>query len=778
MADSLPKETMNILVNCYLLSTKQIADAAKKPKTIEKLVDISKAAGLSPDSPASKNVATILYTFCGKFPEKVAAQDRDIVAKYISEEKITTSMQLDAAIAFFEDPANLGKAFDNTKFDKSCGVGVVVTNEQVKSAVEEVFSEKKEAIVADRYRTEMKTIIAAVKEKQPWAAGKLVKQNIDMCMLSLLGPKDERDVIVKQKKEKVKVVKADTKVVEAEAPKDFVGAVSMFHAPGENYKTSGYVTTPNTMNLMKKHLEQSGGKIITRFPPEPNGILHIGHAKAMNLNFGYAKANEGICYLRYDDTNPESEEDRYFQGIRDMVDWLGHNPFQVTHSSDYFDRLYDCAVELIKRDKAYVDHQTAEQIKAERGGEKGEGTRSESPYRNRPIRESLKIFEEMRQGLWDEGSAILRMKMDMKDGNPQMWDLVAYRIKFTHHVRTGNAWCIYPSYDFTHCLCDSFENISHSLCTKEFTQARVSYYWLCNALDMYCPVQWEYARLNLTNTILSKRKVLKLIAEGVVKDWDDPRLHTLPALKRRGFTPQAINRLCELVGITVNETVIEMDRLDGCLRDDLNVIAHRAMAILDPIKVTISNYSTDQRVSVVVPNIPFDESAGTHELTFEGTLFIDRDDYRDSADKNYRRFAENQPVGLKYRGIVLVVESVKKNSEGLVTEIIARYEELSKANKPKAFIHWVCDPIPCEIRLYDILLRDSGDEDSKDWFKKVNYDSLKVMPNALVDQSVLNAPVGQKFQFERVGYFCKDPDSTPDRPVFNLTVSLKEDSAK
>ncbi|KNC84399.1 hypothetical protein SARC_03392 [Sphaeroforma arctica JP610] len=777
MADSLPKEQLDVLTNVYHLTTKkQLSDVAKKPKTVEKLVDISKVAGISAGTPADKNVATILYAFSSKFPEKNRTESRDYVAKCIAEGKIKNTMQLEAACEYFEDIENFDKPVDQSKFEKNCGVGVEVTDEQVEQVVKDVFADMKEKIEAERYRTEMKPIISAVKAKQPWAAGKPIMQSIDKCMLELLGPKDDRDKVVKVKKEK-KPVKTE-QAVEADSAKDYVGAVAMFHKVGENYKTQGYVTTPHTMDLLKQHLKETGGKVVTRFPPEPNGILHIGHAKAMNLNFGYAKANDGICYLRYDDTNPEAEEDRYFKGIRDMVEWLGHEPYKVTHSSDYFERLYDCAIELIKRDKAYVDHQTAEQIKAERGGEKGEGERTESPYRNRPIAESLRIFEEMRQGLWAEGSAILRMKMDMKNGNPQMWDLIAYRIKFSHHVRTGNAWCIYPSYDFTHCLCDSFENISHSLCTMEFTQARVSYYWLCNALDIYCPVQWEYSRLNLTNTILSKRKVLKLIAEGYVNDWDDPRLHTLPALKRRGFTPKAINRLCDQVGITVNTTTIAMARLDGCVRDDLNVIAPRAMALLDPIKVTISNFKEDKKDAVDVPNIPFNESAGNHTLQFDKVLYIDRDDYRDAADKNYRRFAQDQSIGLKYRGVVLFCEDVTRNSANEVTEITACYEELTKENKPKAFIHWVCNPIPCEIRLYDILLRDDGDEDGKNFLKNVNSQSLIVKPNALVDPSVRDAPVGTQYQFERVGYFCKDPDSTADRPVFNLTVSLKEDAGK
>eukprot|EP00126_Sphaerothecum_destruens_P004847 Sdes_comp18415_c0_seq2m8272 len=436
-------------------------------------------------------------------------------------------------------------------------------------------------------------LLGELRQQVPWGEGKLLKETLDQKVFSFLGPKTQADL---QKPAKLKMKKKtdpqqsedahQTSKTQNQLPgkpsrqsepkgdqeaeeNGYRGAVALFHKPGENYKTDGYIMTPKTLQLLKKHLQVTGGSVWTRFPPEPNGILHIGHAKAMNLNFNYAKTMNGKCYLRYDDTNPETESLEYVEGIRDMCFWLGHQPWKVTYSSDYFHELYEFAIELIKRNCAYICHQTAEQMFEERGGD-DKKARHESPWRNRPIAESLALFQDMRKGKFEEGKATLRMKMDMTSGNPQMWDLVAYRVKYSPHHRSKNEWCIYPTYDFTHCLVDSLENISHSLCTREFKQSRVSYYWLCNALDVYCPVQWEYSRLNITNTVLSKRRILKLIDDGYVRDWSDPRLHTLLALRRRGFPPDAINEFCNRLGITTSETMVDSRLLESCVREELN----------------------------------------------------------------------------------------------------------------------------------------------------------------------------------------------------------------
>ena len=325
-----------------------------------------------------------------------------------------------------------------------------------------------------------------------------------------------------------------------------------FHAPGQNHITDGYLITPDTQRQLKEHLARTNGQVRTRFPPEPNGILHIGHAKAININFGYAKAHDGVTFLRYDDTNPEKEEEKFFTGIFDMVDWLGYKPYKVTHSSDYFHDLYNMAVHLIKKDLAYICHQKLEDIRG--------FNPPPSPYRNRPIAESLALFEDMKNGLFEEGEATLRMKITLEEGKQ---DPVAYRIKYVTHHRTGDEWCIYPTYDYTHCLCDSIEDITHSLCTKEFQARRSSYYWLCNSVDVYCPVQWEYGRLNVHYTVVSKRKIAKLIETEVVADWDDPRLFTLTALRRRGFPPEAINNFCARMGVTGAQVGSEVIFLTG-----------------------------------------------------------------------------------------------------------------------------------------------------------------------------------------------------------------------
>ncbi|KAF9344640.1 hypothetical protein BGX34_005466, partial [Mortierella sp. NVP85] len=421
-----------------------------------------------------------------------------------------------AAIKF----VNGKKEINEAAFNEECGVGVVVTKEDVKKAVDEYTKTVEAKLKADRYKF-FGPFFAGVKSLPSlrWANGGDVKDAVDAKMLEVLGPKGELDTVVKKKKDSKPEVKEEAKVEETSSVLNvpdmfFEGELARLHKPGENPQIKP--------ELMAEHLKATGGKYITRFPPEPNGFLHIGHAKAININFGLAKAHNGICYLRYDDTNPEAEEERYFVSILEIVKWLGFTPTDVTYSSDHFQRLYELAVELTKKDMAYVCHCTAEEIQMHRGGPE-RGPRTACVHRNRPVQESLDLFEKMKNGGFEEGEATLRMKMDLENGNPQFWDLVAYRVLKTPHHRTGAEWIIYPTYDYTHCLVDSFENITHSLCTVEFTQSRASYYWLCDALEVYKPVQWEYGRLNVTNTILSKRKIAELVNKKHVFDWDDPR---------------------------------------------------------------------------------------------------------------------------------------------------------------------------------------------------------------------------------------------------------------
>uniref|UniRef100_A0A3B1IRP8 glutamine--tRNA ligase n=1 Tax=Astyanax mexicanus TaxID=7994 RepID=A0A3B1IRP8_ASTMX len=692
-----------------------------------------------------KGTGTLLYSMASRLRD---TRRLAFLTEHIAKRKITTDLQLSAALDYVkshpQDP------MDQKAFETACGVGVVVTPEQIEDAVELIIRKHKQQLLAERYRFNMGILMGEARAALKWADGKMVKNEVDMQVLHHLGPKTEADL---EKKPKAAKPKAPEKEKEEEKQNNAVnGEVMMegktlmeqlrgealkFHKPGENYKTEGYVVTPNTMNLLKQHLEITGGQVRTRFPPEPNGILHIGHAKAINFNFGYAKANNGICFLRYDDTNPEKEEEKYFTAIKDMVEWLGYTPYAITHASDNFQCLYELAVELIRRGHAYICHQRGEELKGHNA--------PPSPWRDRPIEESLVLFERMKNGMFAEGEATLRMKMVMEDGK---MDPVAYRIKYTPHHRSGDAWCIYPTYDYTHCLCDSIEHITHSLCTKEFQARRSSYFWLCNALDVYCPVQWEYGRLNLTYTVVSKRKIIKLVETGTVRDWDDPRLFTLTALRRRGFPPQAINNFCARVGVTVAQTTMEPHLLEACVREVLNDTAPRIMAVLEPLKVTITNLPANAQVM----------------------------------EKGYKRLTPDQSVGLRHAGYIISVQRVIKDGSGKVVELEVTCATSDSAEKPKAFIHWVSQPLKCEVRLYERLFLHKNPEDSAEvpggFLSDINPNSLQVVESALVDRSVSKAKVFDKFQFERVGYFSVDPDSTADKMVFNRTVTLKEDPGK
>ncbi|CAB1336142.1 unnamed protein product [Coregonus sp. 'balchen'] len=734
LSEQKAKETLKNYALCSALK-----DAIAQAQRVLGVAGVDKATG------------TLLYTMASRLrdPKRLG-----FLTDHIAQHKICTELQLAAALEFVkshpQDPIN------QKEFESLCGVGVVITPEQIEDKVEKVIKKHKDQLLQERYRFNMGLLMGEARGGLMWADGKTIKNEVDMQVLHLLGPKTEADLEKKPKAQKAKAPDGEVKVkeeltmngelkIEGRSLMDQLrGAALNFHKPGENYKTEGYVVTPKTMDLLKQHLEFTGGQIRTRFPPEPNGILHIGHAKAINFNFGYAKANDGICFLRYDDTNPEKEEEK----------------------------LYDLAEDLIRRGHAYVCHQRGEELKGH--------NLPPSPWRERPAEESLVLFDRMRRGLFAEGEATLRMKIVMEDGK---MDPVAYRIKYTAHHRTGDAWCIYPTYDYTHCLCDSIENITHSLCTKEFQARRSSYFWLCNALDVYCPVQWEYGRLNLTYTVVSKRKIIKLVEEGTVRDWDDPRLFTLTALRRRGFPSEAINNFCAKVGVTVAQATMEPHMLESCVRDVLNDHAPRAMAVLEPLKVTITNLPEGIRNDVRVPDFPANEFMGSHVVPFTRTIFIEQSDFREVMEKGYKRLTLDQPVGLRHAGYVISVQKVIKDAQGRVVELdVHCCSSHEAAEKPKAFIHWVSEPQKCEIRLYERLFLHKNPEDLSEvpggFLSDINPNSLQVINSALVDISVSKAKVFDKFQFERVGYFALDPDSTADKLVFNRTVTLKEDPGK
>uniref|UniRef100_A0A9J8D9F0 Glutamine--tRNA ligase n=1 Tax=Cyprinus carpio carpio TaxID=630221 RepID=A0A9J8D9F0_CYPCA len=703
---------------------------------------IEQARGLLGSASIDKTAGTMLYNMVTRLKDPTRLS---FLTEYIITRKINSELQLSAALDFIKSHPQ--ENLDRLEFEAACGVGVVVTPEQIEDAVELIIRKHKDQLLAERYRFNMGILMGEARTALKWADGKIVKNEVDMQVLHLLGPKTEADLEKKSNLEPKPFLHKICLLFVGEANTEgkslmeqLRGEALKFHKPGENYKTEGYVVTPNTMNLLKKHLEETGGQVRTRFPPEPNGILHIGHAKAINFNFGYAKANNGICFLRYDDTNPEKEEEKYFTAIKEMVEWLGYKPYAVTHASDQFQLLYDLAVDLIRRGHAYVCHQRGEELKGH--------NIPPSPWRERPVEESLLLFDRMRKGMFAEGEVTLRMKMVMEDGK---MDPVAYRIKYT----TSR----------THCAPKSFR--------------RSSYFWLCNALDLYCPVQWEYGRLNLTYTVVSKRKIIKLVETGIVRDWDDPRLFTLTALRRRGFPPQAINNFCARVGVTVAQTTMEPHLLEACVREVLNDTAPRAMAILEPLKVTITNLPTSAQTEVRVPDFPANEAKGSHVVPFSKTIFIEQSDFR---EKGYKRLTPDQPVGLRHAGYVISVQRVIKDGCGKVCELEVTCASSDSVEKPKAFIHWVSDPLRCEVRLYESLFLHKNPEDPAEvpagFLSDINPNSLTVIGSALVDRSVGKAKVFDKFQFERVGYFSLDPDSTSEKLVFNRTVTLKEDPGK
>ena len=528
------------------------------------------------------------------------------------------------------------------------------------------------------------------------------------------------------------------------------------------------------------------GKVHTRFPPEPNGYLHLGHAKSICLNFGVAKEFNGLCNLRFDDTNPTKEDTEYVESIREDVRWLGGDwGDREFYASNYFDKLYEYAEQLIKMGKAYVDDLTADEIREYRGTLTQPGR--ESPYRNRSVEENLDLFRRMRAGEFADGTHVLRAKIDMASPNLVMRDPTLYRIRHATHHRTGDKWCIYPMYDFTHPLSDSIEGITHSLCTLEFVNNRELYNWVLETLNVYHPEQTEFARLNLTYTVLSKRKLIQLVKEGYVKGWDDPRMPTLSALRRRGVPPEAIHDFCRRIGMAKSEAVVEYGLLEFCIREYLNAHAPRWMAVLNPVRLVIDNYPEDQEDVFEMPLYPDDDSFGSRKVPFTRELYIDRDDFRLDPPKKYYRLAPGQEVRLRYAYFVTCTDVVK-DAEGNVQEIHCTYDPASRGgNSPdgrtvKGTIHWVSAQyaLPAEVRLYEQLFSVADPNnvpEGKTFLDYINPDSLRTV-SARLEPAMAQIRTGETVQFERVGYFCKDRDSTDELPVFNRTVTLRDTWAK
>ena len=528
-------------------------------------------------------------------------------------------------------------------------------------------------------------------------------------------------------------------------------------------------------------IAEGNTRVQTRFPPEPNGYLHIGHAKSICLNFGLAKKYGGKCNLRFDDTNPVKEDTEYVDSIKEDIKWLGFDWAGEYYASDYFDQLYEWAKVLIKKGLAYVDDQTQEQIRENRGTVTVPGT--PSPWRDRSVEENLDLFERMRAGEFEDGSRVLRAKIDMAHPNMLFRDPIMYRIIHANHHRTGSKWCIYPMYDYAHGQSDSIEQITHSICTLEFDVHRPLYDWFIEKLEIFPSHQYEFARLNLTYTMMSKRKLLKLVQSGIVMGWDDPRMPTICALRRKGYTPAAVRAFAEKVGVAKRDNVIDLSLMEFCVREDLNKTAERRMAVLKPLKVTITNYPEDKTEYFTCINNPEDEAAGTRQVPFSREIYIDRDDFMEVPPKKYYRLSPGQEVRLRYSYLIRC-EEVVKDENGEIVELRCTYDpqsgggSSSDGRRVKGVIHWVSarHAVEAEVRLFETLfsVEDPNDDNFMDY---LNPTSL-VKTTGYLEPSLAEAPVGKTFQFERVGYFCPDTDSTPEKLVFNRTVTLKDSWAK
>lgn len=692
----------------------------------------------------------------------------------------------------------------------------------------------------ERYKFPIFNLIPILKKSFAFIEPKIAKSVIEECFNSFLGGKNEAelleekmrsefDELKKRSKDKKTFSEADNKRMEElrvalkkieddfqklkDSKKETKAIANNTEKQENTTSTNGAEEEPenaekdklstliardmksamNTPHILEKHLKETGGKVHTRFPPEPNGYLHIGHAKAMRFSFTSAAQAGGNCYLRFDDTNPEKETKEFIDNIKENVEWLGYKPWKITFASDQFENLYELAKELIRKGKAYVCHQTKQEMNEYRD------KKMDSPYRNRSVEENLKLFEMMRQGRFDEKECCLRMKIDMKHNNPCMRDPVAYRIKYAPHPHAGDKWCIYPTYDYTHCLNDSLENITHSLCTLEFEIRRDSYYWLLEALDMYRPFVWEYSRLNLTKIAMSKRKLTELVTKKIVRGWDDPRLPTINGLRRRGYTAEAINNFVDTVGVTRrgNENFLSIKLLEHCIRTDLDRKAPRTLSVLDPLKITFVNLPDDYKLEIETPLFPKNKELGTRKVFLSKSIYIERSDFKFVENTNQNANLKNnkkakadeddffglmphQEVGIKYTGIIKYKDCIR-NEKGEITELLCEFDSESK--KTKGRIHWIStqDAQRVEFRLYDYLFKSDNPMALKEPLDDLNPKSLTIRTDSVVNKAILNGiKAFDHFQFERLGYFVCDLDTNPSlgRYVFNLTVDLGDEKLK
>lgn len=772
------------------------------------LSELEKLLGEVQVGELDKTQRAILHQFATLLAKRKDAGEVStaLVVENVVNGGIKTNLQIDAAFKYVVAHPDV----DQETLAAEAGIGVHVGEEDVRRKVVEYIESNKSKIEEQRYKL-VPGIMADVK-KMPelkWAEPRLFKPIIDEEILKAIGPKDERDVVKKQPKAKKNAKKDDSgdKSSDSKGEKRTMfteGFLGDLHKVGENPQAYP--------ELMAEHLKATGGKVHTRFPPEPNGYLHIGHSKAIMVNFGYAKYHDGVCYLRFDDTNPEAEAPEYFESIKRMVSWLGFKPWKVTYSSDYFDKLYELAEVLIKNGKGYVCHCTAEEIKRGRGikedGTPG-GERHACKHRDQSVEKNLEEFRAMRDGKYKPGEAILRMKQNLESPSPQMWDLIAYRVLNAPHPRTGTKWKIYPTYDFTHCLVDSFENITHSLCTTEFYLSRESYEWLCDQVHVFRPAQREYGRLHITGTVLSKRKIAKLVDEHFVRGWDDPRLFTLEAIRRRGVPPGAILSFINTLGVTTSTTNIQVVRFESAIRKYLEDSTPRLMMILDPIEVVVENLPEDYEELVTIPYRAGTKEFGDRNVPFTNKFYIERADFSENTeDKEFFRLTPNQPVGLIKVPYTVSFKSVEKDADGKITRIHVKYDNEDKPVKPRTYIQWV--PISkkynspvrvSETRVYNQLFKSENPSAHPDgYLKDINPESEVIYDKSVIehnfDHVIKNSPwvvdsvknsefyveedkSGKeicRFQAMRVGYFTLDKESTDDKIILNKIVSLKDNT--
>ena len=755
-----------------------------------------------PDGKGDKSLGSLLLMLATAWPKEASQETFELVELHVGTGELDTAARVKMAIAVAKSAGNDPLTWETLK--EECGVGIVQGEKEVQATLEAFLKEHSVEILAGRYPIANR-LRSKFSPLLKWADGKIVSKMWEAGLLNMLGPKDsaENQAALEKKssdgggKEKKKkddkkgkeggkgkkegkgqssaaAAAAAVKEEEEEESLGLVAGMDKFGAPADNKQVRP--------ELLAEHLKATDGRVVTRFPPEPNGYLHMGHALSMARVFGYAEAKGGYCVLRYDDTNPEAEKQEYIDSILNDVKWMGYKPAQVTFSSDYFDQLYAFAEQLIGDGLAYVCDMPMEEMR------EGRRLKIDSPFRNRSKEENLRLFRKMRDGYFDEGSCTLRVRGDMQHDNPNMRDFVAYRIKFRSHPHVGDKWCIYPSYDYTHAIVDSLENITHSICTLEFVSRNETYRWLLDALRLYKPPQLEAQRLKMTFIMLSKRKLLKLVNEGHVMGWADPRMPTIMGVRRKGYPPRAMHDFMLGMGISRSaDGLVPLERLEEAIRAYYNTRAPRGMALKRPLAVVVDNWDENKTETVDTPDFPDEPERGSHSRIWSKHLFVDLADWRDEDSPKYYGLAPGKRVRLKYGYIVKHIKT-ERNAAGKPVLLHVEYEP-DKTGKVKGTLSWLSkeESVVSELRLLKQLfsnptpgVRQGANNEviKTEFLEDLTENSLNPFPNALVEKRCAAAPIGSVFQFERMGYFNVDTDSNKEKTVFNRTVSSKTTKTK